>query len=68
MTTAERLINEGIEKGLEQGIEQGVELATIKAIKSMLKLNMDAKTIAAALDVPFAKVNILIQKIKSELV
>ncbi|MBD2756207.1 Rpn family recombination-promoting nuclease/putative transposase [Spirosoma validum] len=64
MTTAERLINEGLEKG----IEQGVELATVRAIKSMLKLNMDAKTIAAALDIPLTNVNDLIQKIKSGLV
>lgn len=63
MTTAERLINEGIEKGLEQG----VEFATLRAVKSMLKLNMDAKTIAAALDVPLTSVTTLIQKIKSGL-
>lgn len=68
MTTAERLINEGIEKGIEQGIEQGVELATVRAIKSMLNLNMDAKTIAASMDIPLVNVNNLIQKIRSGLV
>lgn len=63
MSTAERLINEGIEKG----IEQGMQLATLRSIKSMLKLKMDAKTIATALDIPLPHVNDLIKKIEAGL-
>ncbi len=57
MSTAQRLINEGIEQGIEQGIERGIQ--------AMLRLNMDAITIAAAFELPLADVNRLIDNIKS---
>jgi len=62
MSAAQKLINEGIEKGLEQGIEQGIE----KGIRGMMKLGMDAVTIAAAFEMPLNDVNRWIEKIKSE--
>jgi predicted transposase/invertase (TIGR01784 family) len=61
MTTAERLINEGIEKGIEQGIEQ----ATVRHVKGMLKLGMDARTIGAALELPLDSIHTLIEQIQS---
>lgn len=61
MTTAERLINEGIEKGIEHGIEQ----ATVRHVKGMLKLGMDAKTIAAALEESIDRIHTLIEQIRS---
>lgn len=54
MSTAQRFINEGIEQGIEQGV------------RAMLKLNMDAATIAAAFELPLAQVERLIEKINGE--
>lgn len=62
MSAAQKLINEGIEKGIEQGIEQGIE----KGIRGMLKLGMDAITIAAAFELPPKEVNQLIERIRAE--
>lgn len=50
MSAAQKLINEGIEKG----------------IRAMLKLGMDAKTIAAAFEMPQATVDRLIEQIRKE--
>ena len=56
MTTAERLINEGIEIGLEKGLEKGIE----KGIRALLTLGMDVDSIAAALTIPAAQVKAII--------
>ncbi|GIM19701.1 hypothetical protein KHM09_21520 [Leptospira borgpetersenii] len=53
MTTAERLISEGIEKGVQQGIErgiekgikQGVEKGKLEDAGEMLKKGIDLKTV-----------------------
>ncbi|EMK14319.1 hypothetical protein LEP1GSC066_2654 [Leptospira sp. serovar Kenya str. Sh9] len=53
MTTAERLISEGIEKGVQQGIErgiekgikQGVEKGKLENAGEMLKKGIDLKTV-----------------------
>ncbi|MCY7356955.1 MAG: hypothetical protein LH609_05705 [Rudanella sp.] len=58
MTTAEHLINEGIEKGVEQGIAQANE----RHVKGLLKLGMDASTISAALELPLSVVNDIIAR------
>lgn len=62
MTTAERLINEGIEKG----IEQGIDIASVRYVRGLLKLGMSAETIAAALELPLAEVQAIITRIQSE--
>ncbi|EMJ81134.1 hypothetical protein LEP1GSC016_0016 [Leptospira borgpetersenii serovar Hardjo-bovis str. Sponselee] len=53
MTTAERLISEGIQQGIEQGIErgikkgikQGVEKGKLEDAGEMLKKGIDLKTV-----------------------
>ncbi|WP_235596381.1 Rpn family recombination-promoting nuclease/putative transposase, partial [Leptospira weilii] len=49
MTTAERLISEGIQQGIEQGIEkgieQGIEQEKLETAGKMLKKGIDLKTI-----------------------
>ena len=61
MSTAQRLINEGIEQGIEQGRREAIE----RGARGMLKLNMDAATIAAAFELPLADVNQIIDKISN---
>lgn len=60
MSTAERLINEGLEKGIEQGIEQGLE----KGVRALLTLGMDANAIAAALDVSPVQITTILAAIR----
>ena len=62
MTTAERLINEGIERG----IEKGIDIANVRHVRGLLKLGMEATTIAAALELPLAEVKTLIKRIQTE--
>lgn len=64
MTTAERLINEGIEKGIERGVEQGIAQANERHVRGLLKLGMDANTISAALELPLPVVNEIIVRSK----
>jgi predicted transposase/invertase (TIGR01784 family) len=66
MTTAERLINEGIEKGLERGLEKGLERGIEKGVRAMLKLGMKAPDIAAALEVPLPMVRTIIRQLQAE--
>ncbi|WP_370729832.1 hypothetical protein [Fibrella arboris] len=63
MSLYEQLIQEGLEKGLEQGLEQGREQGLLKAVKAMLNLHMSVATIAAALELPVAQVQVLETKI-----
>lgn len=74
MTVAEELIQEGRELERRQAmtvaeelIREGRELkrrqSTIKFINAMLKLNLDAATIATASELPLAEVNIIIDEI-----
>lgn len=56
MSTAERLINEGLEKGREQGLEKGV--------RALLKVGMDADAIAAALEMPPEQVKSILELIR----
>ena len=62
MSAAQKLINEGIEEGIEKGIEKGIE----RGVRGMLKLGMNAVTIAAAFELPKQTVEQLIEKIKGE--
>ena len=66
MTTAERLINEGVEKGIERGIERGIDITNARHVKGLFTMGMDANTIATALDLPVSAVNDIISKIRSE--
>jgi len=69
MTTAERLINEGIEKGIEKGIERGIEKGIEQAnerhVKGLLRLGIDAHTISAALELPLSTVEDIISRTPS---
>lgn len=67
MTTAERLINEGIEKGIEKGMERGIQKGIAQAnerhVLGLLKLGMDANTISVALDLPLPTVQEIIRRV-----
>ncbi|GAB2516187.1 Rpn family recombination-promoting nuclease/putative transposase [Spirosoma aerophilum] len=74
MAATEELIREGRElerrqvmAATEELIREGRELerrqSTIKFIKAMLNLNLDAATIASAAELPLAEVNIIIDEI-----
>ncbi|EMK12927.1 hypothetical protein LEP1GSC066_0922, partial [Leptospira sp. serovar Kenya str. Sh9] len=45
MTTAEKLISEGIQQGIEQGIEKGIEKGKLEDAGKMLKKGIDLKTV-----------------------
>ena len=66
MSLYEQLIQEGIERGIEQGIEQGVDQPNRKAIKAMLKLSMNTRLIASALELPVEQVEAYIQQIEGK--
>ena len=78
MSAAEMWIQEGVEKGIKQGMQQGVQQgvqqdvqqgerqATLRHIKGMLGLGLDAETIAAAFDLPLKTVKIYIATISRE--
>lgn len=60
MSLYEQLIQEGRQEGRQQGRQEGqqvgLEQGLIKAVKAMRKLNMDAQTIAVALELPLDQV------------
>lgn len=58
MSLQERTLQEGREQGIEQGREQG--------IRAMLKLKMDAATIAAALEYPLDRVLAIVRQVEIE--
>jgi predicted transposase/invertase (TIGR01784 family) len=66
MSTGERLILEGLEKGLEKGLEQGQQLTAKKYVRGMLKIGMDATTIAAVTDMTVRQVETLIAEVRAE--
>ena len=66
MTTAERLINEGIEKGIGQGIKKGIEQTNVRHVRGLLKLGMDAPAISAALELSLATVRGIINRTQSK--
>lgn len=45
VTTAEKLISEGVKQGIEKGIEQGIEKEKLKTADKMLGKGMDLKTV-----------------------
>ncbi|WP_235594075.1 hypothetical protein [Leptospira interrogans] len=45
MTTAEKLISEGVKQGIEKGIEQGIEKEKLETASKMLGKGMDLKTV-----------------------
>ncbi|WP_032920515.1 Rpn family recombination-promoting nuclease/putative transposase, partial [Leptospira santarosai] len=45
VTTAQRLISEGIEKGIEQGIGQGIEKEKFGVARKMLAKGIDLETV-----------------------
>ncbi|EMF80935.1 hypothetical protein LEP1GSC188_3105 [Leptospira weilii serovar Topaz str. LT2116] len=45
MTTAERLISEGMRQGIEQGIEKGIEQEKLETAGKMLQKGIDLKTV-----------------------
>ena len=62
MTVAEELIQEGTSQAMAAAQEL-VTRITIKFINAMLKLNLDAATIATASELPLAEVDIIIDEI-----
>ncbi|TAE28651.1 MAG: Rpn family recombination-promoting nuclease/putative transposase [Cytophagales bacterium] len=62
MSAAETLIKQGMQQGMQQGEYQ----VTLKYIKGMLRLGMDAKTIANAFDLPLKTVELYIATIKEK--
>lgn len=52
------------EQLLAQGAKIGAQEATIKYVKGLLRVGMDAQTISTAFDIPLAKVNRMIDQIK----
>ncbi len=57
---------EGVLLGRQQGMQQGIQQATIRVVKSMLKLNMDAQTIAAVTEQSLEQINQLIRDIDAK--
>lgn len=70
MSAAQTWINQGLSQGLEQGLTQGIEQGLTqgleRGIRGMVKLGMDAKTIAAALDMSQTDVDTIIARINAE--
>lgn len=54
---------EGRQEGVLLGRQQGMQQTTIRVVKSMLKLNMDAQTIAAVTEQSLEQINQLIRDI-----
>lgn len=52
------------EQLLAQGAKIGAEEATVKYVKGLLRVGMDAQTISTAFDIPLAKVKRMIEQIK----
>ena len=48
----------------EQILAQGAQQATVKHLKGLLRVGMDAQTISTAFDMPLAKVKRMIEQIK----
>lgn len=66
MTVAEELIQEGRELERQQAMTVAQELVhqnKVKFINAMLKLNLDATTIASASELPLTEVNTIIDEI-----
>jgi len=62
MSAAETLIKQG----MQQGMQQGEYRVTLRHIKGMLNLGMDARTIATAFDLPLKTVELYIATIRQE--
>lgn len=63
MTAAEELIQEGRQQGRQEAMEVADELIRqnkIKFISALLKLNIDAHTIASAAELPLTEVETII--------
>ncbi|MBC7893346.1 MAG: Rpn family recombination-promoting nuclease/putative transposase [Sphingobacteriaceae bacterium] len=66
MTTAEQLLHQGHQEGLQEGLQEGEQRATLQHIRGLLRLGMNAETIAAAFELTLAEVKDYIQQLKSE--
>ncbi len=55
-TTAERLINQGLEEGLEQGLEQGIEQGKIQTAQTMISSGLDIQQIVKFTGLPEEKI------------
>jgi predicted transposase/invertase (TIGR01784 family) len=65
-TWVEQGLREGREQGIQQGMQQGMQQATLRHIKGLLRLNMDASAIAATFEMPLETVDAYIRQIQSE--
>lgn len=61
MTTAERLLQQGRQEGQAEGQRE----ATLRGIRGLLRIGMNAETIAAAFELPLAEVKAYIAQIQS---
>jgi predicted transposase/invertase (TIGR01784 family) len=66
MTTAERLLQQGRQEGRQEGQVEGRREATLRYIRGMLRIGMNAETIAAAFELPLAEVKAYIAQLKDE--
>ena len=62
MTTAERLLQQGRQEGQAEGQRE----ATLRGIRGMLRIGMNAETIAAAFELPLAEVKAYIAQLEKE--
>lgn len=62
-SVAEELVQKGIQKGILEGRQEGRREAARQFIVAMLKLNLDAQTIASAAEMPLADVHAVIDEI-----
>lgn len=62
MTTAERLLQQGRQEGQVEGQRE----ATLSHIRGLLRIGMNAETIAAAFELPLTEVKAYIAQLKSE--
>lgn len=64
MTTAERLLQQGRQEGRQEGQAEGQREATLRHIRGMLRIGMNAETIAAAFELPLAEVKAYVAQLK----
>ncbi len=57
---------EWIQEGVQQGMQQGMHETTMRHIKGMMRVGMDAKTIAPIIDLPLATVKQYIKLIEHQ--
>lgn len=66
MTTAERLLQQGRQEGRQEGQAEGQREATLRGIRGMLRIGMNAETIAAAFELPLVEVKAYIAQLEKK--